>query len=64
MSPATNGHRGSASAWRVSSFCGELQLRCHAQWVWVTPQQAQNYDLTPADIPLLADYIAAQVSLG
>lgn len=51
-------------AWRVASFCGELQLRCHAQWIWVTPQQAQNYDLAPADIPLLADYIATQVSLG
>ncbi|CAI0774710.1 pyrimidine (deoxy)nucleoside triphosphate diphosphatase [Serratia entomophila] len=49
-------------AWRVGAFSGELQLRCHAEFVWVTPQQAQHYDLAPADIPLLDAYIAAQRS--
>ncbi|CAI0728608.1 pyrimidine (deoxy)nucleoside triphosphate diphosphatase [Serratia ficaria] len=47
-------------AWRVEAFRGELQRRCHAELVWVTPQQAQRYALAPADIPLLAAYIAAQ----
>lgn len=47
-------------AWRVAEFSGELQLHCHSALVWVTPQQAQEYTLAPADIPLLADYIAAQ----
>ncbi|MDN0029694.1 pyrimidine (deoxy)nucleoside triphosphate diphosphatase [Serratia marcescens] len=47
-------------AWRVADFTGELQQRCHSALVWVTPQQAQKYALAPADVPLLADYIAAQ----
>lgn len=47
-------------AWRVAEFSGELQLHCHSALVWVTPQQAQEYTLAPADVPLLADYIAAQ----
>lgn len=47
-------------AWQVTEFSGELQQRCHSALVWVTPQQAQEYALAPADVPLLADYIAAQ----
>ncbi|HGM6987433.1 MULTISPECIES: pyrimidine (deoxy)nucleoside triphosphate diphosphatase [Serratia] len=47
-------------AWRVAAFSGELQLHCHSALVWVTLQQAQEYALAPADVPLLADYIAAQ----
>lgn len=47
-------------AWRVAEFSGELQQRCHSALVWVTPQQAQEYPLAPADVPLLADYLAAQ----
>lgn len=45
-------------AWRVNNFQGELALRCHSQLVWVTPQQALNYDLAPADVPLLQAYIS------
>ncbi len=44
-------------AWRVSGFEGELALRCHSEVVWVTPQQALDYDLAPADIPLLHAYL-------
>ncbi|WP_148875506.1 pyrimidine (deoxy)nucleoside triphosphate diphosphatase [Serratia marcescens] len=47
-------------AWRVAHFSGELQQRCHSALVWVTPQQAQEYALAPADVPLLTAYIAAQ----
>ncbi|HEJ8098842.1 TPA: pyrimidine (deoxy)nucleoside triphosphate diphosphatase [Serratia marcescens] len=47
-------------AWQVAEFSGELQQRCHSALVWVTPQQAQEYALAPADVPLLAEYIAAQ----
>jgi len=47
-------------AWRVVDFSGELQQRCHSALVWVTPQQAQEFALAPADVPLLTDYIAAQ----
>lgn len=44
-------------AWRVDTFRGELQQRCHSALVWVEPQQAGAYPLAPADIPLLADYL-------
>ncbi|EIC83438.1 pyrimidine (deoxy)nucleoside triphosphate diphosphatase [Serratia sp. M24T3] len=45
-------------AWRVSAFSGEITLRCHSQFTWVTPQQALDYNLAPADLPLLQAYIA------
>ena len=44
-------------AWRVGSFSGELRLHCHSATVWVTPEQARDYPLAPADIPLLESYI-------
>lgn len=47
-------------AWRVSTFDGELTLRCHSKLAWVTPEQALGYALAPADIPLLQAYIAQQ----
>lgn len=49
-------------AWRVEAFSGELQNRCHADFVWVTPEQAFDYPLAPADVPLLAAYIASLAS--
>lgn len=45
-------------AWRVSPFRGELRLHCHSEVRWVTPEQALQFALAPADIPLLATYIA------
>lgn len=42
---------------RVSAFSGEITLRCHSEIVWVKPEQARDYDLAPADIPLLEAYI-------
>ncbi|HEJ9093886.1 TPA: pyrimidine (deoxy)nucleoside triphosphate diphosphatase [Serratia odorifera] len=47
-------------AWRVTHFSGELHLRCHAQLVWVTPAQAGEYPLAPADVPLLSCYLKQQ----
>lgn len=44
-------------AWRVETFTGELQLRCHCAWVWVLPQQATDYPLAPADVSLLEKYL-------
>ncbi|MEG3136165.1 pyrimidine (deoxy)nucleoside triphosphate diphosphatase [Rouxiella sp. T17] len=44
-------------ALRVSAFSGELALRCHSETVWVTAVQARDYDLAPADVPLLEAYI-------
>lgn len=49
-------------AWRVEAFSGELQNRCHADFVWITPEQAFDYPLAPADVPLLTAYIARLAS--
>ncbi|HIC7642810.1 TPA: pyrimidine (deoxy)nucleoside triphosphate diphosphatase [Serratia liquefaciens] len=49
-------------AWRVEAFSGELQNRCHADFVWITPEQAFDYPLAPADVPLLMAYIASLTS--
>ena len=49
-------------AWRVEAFSGELQNRCHADVVWITPEQAFDYPLAPADVPLLTAYIASLTS--
>ncbi|WP_337262340.1 MULTISPECIES: pyrimidine (deoxy)nucleoside triphosphate diphosphatase [unclassified Serratia (in: enterobacteria)] len=45
-------------AWQIETFSGELQQRCHSALAWVTPRQARDYPLAPADIPLLESYIA------
>ncbi|AHG18289.2 pyrimidine (deoxy)nucleoside triphosphate pyrophosphohydrolase [Chania multitudinisentens RB-25] len=44
-------------AWRIAAFSGELQRHCHSAFAWVTPAQARDYPLAPADIPLLESYI-------
>ncbi|GAK27079.1 pyrimidine (deoxy)nucleoside triphosphate diphosphatase [Serratia liquefaciens] len=49
-------------AWRVEAFSGELQNRCHADFVWITPEQAFDYPLAPADVPLLTAYITSLTS--
>lgn len=49
-------------AWRVEAFSGELQHRCHNDFVWITPEQAFDYPLAPADVPLLTAYITSLTS--
>ncbi|MFC0225817.1 pyrimidine (deoxy)nucleoside triphosphate diphosphatase [Serratia aquatilis] len=44
-------------AWRVETFSGDLQLHCHSAFIWITPQQARDYPLAPADVPLLESYL-------
>lgn len=46
-------------AWQVETFSGELQQRCHSAFAWVTPQQATDYPLVAADVPLLESYITS-----
>ncbi|MCD1126061.1 pyrimidine (deoxy)nucleoside triphosphate diphosphatase [Jinshanibacter sp. LJY008] len=43
-------------AWKVIAWQGDIQLRCHTDFCWVTPDEALNYLLAPADIPLLSAY--------
>ncbi|MBV4365012.1 pyrimidine (deoxy)nucleoside triphosphate diphosphatase [Erwinia phyllosphaerae] len=44
-------------AWLVTDFTGDLRLNCHQAFVWCLPEEAQSYDLAPADIPLLAAWL-------
>lgn len=45
-------------AWHVPRFDGEIIAREHSALVWCTPQEALNYELAPADIPLLHAFMA------
>ncbi|ANI29149.1 pyrimidine (deoxy)nucleoside triphosphate pyrophosphohydrolase [Yersinia entomophaga] len=49
-------------AWRVEEFYGEPQMHCHSALIWVTPEQALNYPLAPADIPLLEAFISQRTT--
>ncbi|CAI0851128.1 pyrimidine (deoxy)nucleoside triphosphate diphosphatase [Serratia quinivorans] len=51
-------------AWQVETFSGELQNRCHSDFVWLAPEQAFDYPLAPADVPLLTAYISALQAQG
>lgn len=44
-------------AWHVPRFIGTPVAHYHSQLVWCTPRQALDYDLAPADIPLLEAFI-------
>lgn len=43
-------------AWRVTAYSGIIQLRCHSHFLWLSPEEVENYPLAPADIPLLQAY--------
>lgn len=47
-------------AWWVAEFRGEPVARYHSELRWCTPAQALEFDLAPADIPLLNAFIAQQ----
>ncbi|MGK9171759.1 pyrimidine (deoxy)nucleoside triphosphate diphosphatase [Yokenella regensburgei] len=40
-------------AWHVPVFTGTLTRHHHAALVWCSPDEARNWPLAPADIPLL-----------
>lgn len=40
-------------AWHVCTFAGEPTRHYHSELAWVTPANAGNYALAPADLPLL-----------
>lgn len=48
-------------AWLVKEFSGEPQLHCHQALVWCAPQDAFDYPLAPADIPLLNAWLAQTI---
>ncbi|ALR76472.1 pyrimidine (deoxy)nucleoside triphosphate diphosphatase [[Enterobacter] lignolyticus] len=45
-------------AWHVPVFHGTLVAHEHSQLVWTAPGQAFDWDLAPADVPLLTAFIA------
>lgn len=49
-------------AWHVPSFAGEPTRHYHSALAWCTPEQAWDYALAPADIPLLDAFTAARAA--
>lgn len=45
-------------AWHVGEFSGELTALCHSELAWCIPAEAFDYDLAPADIPLLEAFMS------
>jgi (d)CTP diphosphatase len=46
-------------AWTVPDYQSEIQLLNHSALVWCRPGTARDYPLAPADIPLLAAFMAS-----
>ncbi|MEG1210060.1 MAG: pyrimidine (deoxy)nucleoside triphosphate diphosphatase [Leclercia sp.] len=44
-------------AWHVPQFVGTPVAHYHSQLVWCSPHEALQYELAPADIPLLQAFI-------
>lgn len=44
-------------AWHISEFSGELTALCHSELAWCLPAGAFDYNLAPADIPLLEAFM-------
>ncbi|HAN4398507.1 TPA: CTP pyrophosphohydrolase [Escherichia coli] len=44
-------------AWHVPDFHGTLQAHEHQALVWCSPEEALQYPLAPADIPLLEAFM-------
>jgi len=49
-------------AWHVRTFAGEPTRHYHSDFAWVTPADAGNYALAPADIPLLEAFKALRAA--
>lgn len=43
--------------WRVSSFSGVIRLQCHSEFRWLSPADVMSFELAPADIPLIDQYL-------
>ncbi|HDI4957061.1 TPA: pyrimidine (deoxy)nucleoside triphosphate diphosphatase [Salmonella enterica] len=53
-----SGRRIHLHAWHVPVFNGLLRALEHQALVWCTPEEALEYPLAPADIPLLQAFMA------
>lgn len=49
-------------AWHVPAFTGTLTRHHHAALIWCAPQEAFNWPLAPADIPLLEAFMASRAA--
>ncbi|EFM2060194.1 TPA: pyrimidine (deoxy)nucleoside triphosphate diphosphatase [Escherichia coli] len=49
-------------AWHVPDFHGTLQAYAHQALVWCAPEDALQYPLAPADIPLLQTFMALRAA--
>lgn len=48
--------------WEVPDYQGELQRLSHSDLVWCRPEAAMDYPLAPADVPLLAAFMALRAA--
>ncbi|TGB66979.1 MULTISPECIES: pyrimidine (deoxy)nucleoside triphosphate diphosphatase [unclassified Escherichia] len=49
-------------AWHVPDFHRTLQAHEHQALVWCSPEEAMQYPLAPADIPLLKAFMALRAA--
>ena len=59
---AVSGRIINLHAWLVPAFDGRITAIEHSALAWVYPEEALNYDLAPADIPLLAAFRALRAA--
>ncbi|NDJ57272.1 pyrimidine (deoxy)nucleoside triphosphate diphosphatase [Enterobacteriaceae bacterium 4M9] len=49
-------------AWHVTDYRGEIRALSHSKLVWCPPSQAFDWELAPADVPLLEAFMALYVA--
>jgi len=46
--------------WQVNHFSGTPTLRCHTAFAWVPLAEVSQWQLAPADIPLLSTFLQSK----
>lgn len=49
-------------AWHVPVYAGQIVAHEHSALTWCFPEEAFNYSLAPADIPLLEAFMTSRVA--
>lgn len=59
-----NGRLINLHGWFVPIIYGTPNNHHHSELVWVTPQEARQYSLAPADIPLLEAFMVSPAAIS